>query len=43
MPKLFSHSFRFNPFAVEGTGTSDAKGVASGVGQDEADPDWRPM
>jgi hypothetical protein len=43
MPKLFSHPPRFNPFAVEGTGTPGAKGVAPGVGQDETDPDWQPM
>lgn len=34
---------RFMPFAVEGTGTPGAKGVAPGVGQDEPDPDWHPL
>ena len=43
MPKLFFHSSRFNPFAVEGMGTPGAKGVAPGAGQDETDPDWQPM
>ena len=43
MSKLFSRPFCFNPFAVEGTGTLGAKGIASGVGQDETDPDWQPM
>lgn len=43
MPNVFPHPSRFNPFAVEGTGTSGAKGIAPGVGQDETDPDWQPM
>lgn len=43
MSKLFSHPSRFNPFAVEGTGTFGANGVAPDVGQDETDPDWQPM
>ena len=43
MSKLFSRPFRFNPCAVEGTGTFGANGVAPDVGQDEADPDWQPM
>jgi hypothetical protein len=40
MPKFFP---RFNPFAVEGTGTPGEKGVAPGVGHGETDPDWQPM
>jgi hypothetical protein len=43
MPRLFFQSSRFNPFAVVGTGTLGAKGVAPNVGQDETDPDWQPM
>lgn len=43
MPKLFSHPSRFNPFAVEGTGTFGAKGIAPGVDQEDADPDWQPV
>ena len=43
MSKLFSHPSRCNPFAVEGTGTFGANGVAPNVGQDETDPDWQPM
>jgi hypothetical protein len=40
VPKFFP---RFNPFAVEGTDTPGAKGVAPGVDQEETDPDWQPM
>ena len=43
MSKLFSHPFRFNPLAVEGTGTVAAQGSATDVGQDEPDADWQPL
>jgi hypothetical protein len=43
MQNSLSRSIRFMPFAVEGAGTPDAKGIAPGVGQDGPDPDWHPM
>ncbi|MEO8810879.1 MAG: hypothetical protein ABI386_11595 [Rhodanobacter sp.] len=32
-----------NRFAVEGARNPGAKGIASGAGQEETDPDWQPL
>lgn len=32
-----------NPFAVESASPPGAKGIATGAGQEEPDPDWQPL
>lgn len=43
MTRIRTFSFSFNTFAVEGTLSSGAKGLAPDVGQQEPDTDWQPI
>ncbi len=43
MQKLRRDRFIAQHFAVEGAGTSGAKGIAPDVGPQETDPEWQPV